>query len=283
MQSQRTFRPYPEARSTPRGALHAMVTPRHNKLIAALPDADYLRLLPHLEPAPLLRGMKLHRAGERERFLYFIADGIVSRFHELEGGTQAGLSITGREGAVGISGFLGGEGVPSQAVVLCAGYAYRLSIEALHREFPGVASLTLLLLRYTQALITQVTQTVVCNRFHSVEQQLCGRILSCMDRLPSNDLTLTQELLSDMLGVRRESITDAAGALQAAGLIRYSRGRIAVADRAGLEARACECYGVVKREYERLLPEQVEPLLAVVRADPLHFVLRAQHHRDALM
>jgi CRP-like cAMP-binding protein len=254
MLSQRSFRPYQDPRSPPIGCSCAIATLRQNGLIAALPHAESQRLLPHLEPVPLLRGSILHRAGERETHLYFITSGVVSRFYMLEDGAQAGFALTGNEGVIGVGGFFGGEGAPTQAAVLCEGYACRIGVDALWRVFAHVPTLLPLLLRYTQALITQTTQTVVCNRFHSVEQQLCRSILSCLDRLPSDELVVTQDLLADLLGVRREAITAAAGTLQEAGLIQYRRGHIAVLERAALEARACECYGVVKREYERLLP-----------------------------
>jgi CRP-like cAMP-binding protein len=254
MLSQRSFRPYRESSVAPIGALRPIITPRQNRLLAALPDMEYARIVPHLMPVQLPAGWTVHGAGDREHYLYFITAGIVSRFCVLENGSQAGFSITGNEGAIGIGGFLGGEGAPNQAAVLCAGHAYRLGLDVLRKELTHVPSLPPLLLRCTQALMTQITQTVVCNRYHSVEQQLSRQILSCLDRLASNDLALTQEQLANMLGVRREGITDAAGRLQSAGAIRYARGHIAVLGRAVLEAHACECYEVVKQEYERLLP-----------------------------
>ena len=254
MLSHRSYLPYQAPGISPVVALRPIITPRQNQLLAALPDGEYARLLPHLMPVPLPQGWQLHAAGDRERHLYFITAGIVSRFYVLENGSQAGFSVVGSEGAVGIGGFLGGEGAPSQASALCAGYAYRLGLDTLQRVLPSVPSLPPLLLRYTQALMTQTTQTVVCNRYHSVEQQLSRFILSCLDRLASNDLAMTQEQLANVLGVRREGITDAAGRLQSARAIRYARGHISVADRAVLAKHACECYGVVKQEYERLLP-----------------------------
>ena len=238
----------------------AQYKPRHNQLLAALPPMDYERLLPHLEPVALPLGLTVHRAGERERHLYFLTAGIVSRYCLTENGATAEFAVTGREGVIGIASFLGGAGLPSQAVVVSAGYAYRLAGDLLQNEFNHYGPLSHLLLRYTQALIAQTGQIAVCNRHHSLEQQLCRYILSNLDRLPSNELAVTQEMIANMLGVRRGGVTEAAGNLQKAGLLRYSRGRIAVLDRPGLEARACECYAVVKREYDRLLPEyrQVE-------------------------
>ena len=238
----------------------AQYKPRHNQLLAALPPKDYERLLPDLEPVSLPLGLTVHRAGEREKYLYFLTAGIVSRYCLTENGASAEFAVTGREGVIGIASFLGGAGLPSQAVVVSAGYAYRLAGDPLQHEFNRYGPLSHLLLRYTQALIAQTGQIAVCNRHHSLEQQLCRYILSNLDRLPSDVLAVTQEMIANMLGVRRGGVTEAAGNLQKAGLLRYSRGRIAVLDRPGLEARACECYAVVKREYDRLLPEyrQVE-------------------------
>jgi CRP-like cAMP-binding protein len=258
-----SYRPYAETRF-PSGYWQrdacAQYKPRHNQLLAALPPKDYERLLPFLEPVALPQGLTLHRAGERERHIYFLTAGIVSRFCLTENGASAEFAVTGREGVIGIASFLGGAGLPSQAVVASAGYAYRLGADSLQKEFNHYGPLPQLLLRYTQALIAQTGQTAACNRHHTLEQQLCRYILSSLDRLPSNALALTQEMIANMLGVRRGGVTQAAGNLQRAGLIRYSRGRLAVLDRPGLEARACECYAVVKREYDRLLPEyrQVE-------------------------
>ena len=233
----------------------AQSKPRHNQLLAALPPTDYERLLPYLEPVALPLGLTVHRAGEQEKYLYFLTAGIVSRYCLTENGASAEFAVTGREGVIGIASFLGGAGLPSEAVVVSAGYAYRLGVDLLQKEFNHFGTLPRLLLRYTQALIAQTGQTAVCNRHHSLEQQLCRYILSNLDRLPSDVLAVTQELIANMLGVRRGGVTEAAGNLQKAGLIRYSRGRLVVLDRTGLEARACECYAVVKREYDRLLPE----------------------------
>ena len=230
-------------------------TPRQNHLLAALPPADYERLLPHLEPVPLPLGWTVHRAGDREMNLYFLTAGLVSRFYVTLSGASAGFALTGSEGVIGIASFLGGRTTPSEAVVLSAGYAYRLGADVLKCEFEHDSPLTHLLLRYTLALITQSGQIAACNRYHSLEQQLCRWLLSSLDRLSSNELIMTQELIADMLGVRREGVTQAAGNLQKAGLIHCSRGHIAVLDRPKLESQVCECYRVVKREHDRLLPE----------------------------
>jgi CRP-like cAMP-binding protein len=236
-------------------AVSAQQTPRQNHLLAALPLEDYERLLPDLEPVPLPLGWTVHGAGDREKYLYFLTAGIVSRFYVTQNGASAGIALTGSEGVIGVAAFLGGESTVSRAVVLSAGYAYRLRADLLDNEFKHHRQLLHLLLRYTQALIVQTGQIAVCNRHHSVEQQLCRWILTLLDRLPSSKLTMTQELIADMLGVRRVGVTVAAGKLQKAGLIHYRRGHIAVLDRARLEAQVCECYAVVKREYDRLLPE----------------------------
>ena len=251
-----SFQTYPEtrfaSRDRTRGAC-AQHTPRQNRLLAALPLEDYERLLPDLAPVPLPLGWTVHRAGDREKYLYFLADGIVSRFYVTANGASTEFAVTGSEGVIGIASFLGGGTTPSQAVVLSAGYSYRLGVDLLTNEFECDGPLRQLLLRFVQALIAQTSQIAVCNRHHSLEQQLCRWILSRLDRLQSNELTVTQERIAEMLGVRRESVTETAGKLQEAGLIHYSRGHIAVLDRPRLEARACECYAVVKREYDRLL------------------------------
>ncbi|RPI46169.1 MAG: Crp/Fnr family transcriptional regulator [Betaproteobacteria bacterium] len=233
-------------------------TPGQNHLLAALPRADLERLLPDLEHVSLPLGETLYGPGDRQRHLYFMTAGIVSQFYLMDSGASAGFAVTGSEGVVGVASFLGGESMPSEAVVLSAGYAYRLGGILLRHEFEHGGPLQRLLLRYTHALITQTAQTVACNRHHPVEQQLCRWLLLSLDRLPSNEVTMTQELLASMLGVRRESVTEAASKFQAAGLIRYGRGRIAVLDRPRLEAQACECYAVVKRAYDGLLrPESI--------------------------
>ena len=229
-------------------------TPRDNRLLAALPSDVYEGLLPSLEPVALPLGMAVYESGAKQSYVYFPTSGIVSLLYVLEDGSSAEIAVTGREGLVGISLFMGGETTPSRAVVQSAGEAYRLKAAVLKRMFEKGGVLQHLLLRFTQALITQMTQTAVCNRHHSVDQQLCRWLLLSLDRLPGNELVMTQELIANMLGVRREGVTEAAGKLQAAGLIQYRRGRIKVLDRAGLEARVCECYSVVKNEYDRLLP-----------------------------
>ncbi len=226
--------------------------PQQNQLLAALPVADYQRILPHLEFVELPLGLALYEPGSRLSYVYFLTGGIVSLLYVLENGASAEIALTGCEGLVGISLFMGGESTPSRAVVQSAGHAYRLPASVLKKEFNSVGELQHLLLRFTQALITQMAQTAVCNRHHSVEQQLCRWLLLSIDRLPSNELVMTQELIANMLGVRREGVTEAAGALQHAGLIHYSRGHITLVDRPGLEQRVCECYAVVKRETDRL-------------------------------
>ncbi|MHB8743174.1 MAG: Crp/Fnr family transcriptional regulator [Sulfuricaulis sp.] len=226
-----------------------------NHLLAALPREDYERLLPHLELVPLPLDGTVYGPGERQKYLYFPIAGIATKYCMTASGASTECAVTGSEGVIGISMFLGGESTPCEMQMLIAGYAYRLRADLLKHELDHNDSLLHLLLRYTQALLTQTAQIAVCNRHHSVEQQLCRWILSFLDRLPSNELVITQEQIADMLGVRRESVTEAAGALQRAGLIHYSRGHIVVLHRLGLEAQVCECYAVVKREYNRLIPK----------------------------
>jgi CRP-like cAMP-binding protein len=225
-----------------------------NQLLAALPAADSLRLLPQLEPVQLKLGAALYESGGAQSYVYFPTSSIVSLLYVMQDGASAEIAVVGHEGVVGISLFMGGETTPSRAVVQSAGEAYRLRGTLLKAEFERGGPLQLLLLRYTQALITQMAQTAVCNRHHAVEKQLCRWLLLSLDRLQSNVLAMTQELIANMLGVRREGVTEAAGKLQDAGLIEYSRGKITVLDRPKLEAQVCECYAVVKREYDRLLP-----------------------------
>ena len=227
---------------------------KQNHLLAALPAADYARLEPHLEPTPLPLGRSVYESGGTQRYVYFPTDAIVSLLYVLADGDSTELGVVGNDGLVGISLFMGGDTTPSRAVVQSGGHGYRLKASLLKAEFESGGALHTLLLRYTQALITQMAQTAVCNRHHAVEQQLCRWLLLSLDRLPSNELVMTQELIADMLGVRREGVTLAAGNLQAAGLIHYFRGRITVLDRAKLEARVCECYSVVRQETDRLLP-----------------------------
>ena len=228
-------------------------TPKQNHLLAALPAAAYERLLPHMEPLTMPLGWVVYESGSEEKYEYFPASSIVSLLYVMQDGSSAEIAVVGNEGVLGIALFMGGETMPSRAVVQSAGVGYRLKAMWLKREFERGGDLQQLLLRYTQALITQMAQTAVCNRHHSLDQQLCRWLLLSLDRLPSNELTMTQELISNMLGVRREGVTAAAGHLQSAGLIHYGRGKITVLDRPKLEARVCECYAVVKREYDRLL------------------------------
>jgi CRP-like cAMP-binding protein len=231
--------------------------PRRNCLLAALPKSDYERLLPHLELIPMGLGDVLYESGSQLCHVYFPTTSIVSLLYVMEDGASAEIAIVGNEGILGISLFMGGDTTPSRAVVQSAGHGVRLKADLLKSEFGRFGPTMHLLLRYTQALITQMAQTAVCNRHHSVDQQLCRWLLLSLDRLPSNELAMTQELIANMMGVRREGVTEAAGKLQDAGLIRYSRGKITVLDRRGLEARSCECYQVVKTEFDRLLPYDI--------------------------
>jgi CRP-like cAMP-binding protein len=226
-----------------------------NRLLAALPSEEFGRIGPHLESISMPLGEPVYESGGQLNHVYFPANAIVSLLYVMENGASAEIAVVGNEGVVGISLFMGGNTTPSRAVVQSAGTGYRLKAAALKAEFNRGGPLMRLLLRYTQALITQMCQTAVCNRHHSVEQQLCRWLLLSLDRLSSNELVMTQELIANMLGVRREGVTEAAGNLQRAGLIRYSRGRICVLDRPGLEASVCECYSVVKREFDRLLTD----------------------------
>jgi len=229
--------------------------PTQNHILAALPRHFYERLVPDLEPFPLPLGWAVHDAGDRENYLYFLTAGIVSRLYVTTAGASAEFAVTGNEGVIGIASFLGGDSTPSQAVVLSTGYSYRLRADRLKHEFAHDGPLPRLLLRYIQSLIGQIGLIGACRRHHSLEQRFCRWLLSCLDRLPTNDLALTQGLIANMLGVRRAGVTDAAGKLQEAGLIHLSRGRIVVLDRPGLEAHVCECYAVVKREHDRLLAD----------------------------
>ena len=225
-----------------------------NRLLAVLPAAERERLDLHLELVSMALGEVVYESGSRLEYVYFPTTSIVSLLYVMADGASAEIAVVGNEGMVGVVLFMGGETTPSRAIVQSAGSAYRLPGHAMKEEFVRGGAMQHLLLRYTQALLTQMAQTAVCNRHHSVDQQLCRWLLLSLDRLPSNKLTMTQELIANMLGVRREGVTEAAGKLQSAGLIQYSRGRITVVDRPGLEARACECYDVVKRESDRLLP-----------------------------
>lgn len=236
--------------------------PERNHLLDALPDAVRQRVFPRLERVALTLGKVLYESGDAMRYAYFPTDSIVSLLYVLEDGASAEISVVGNEGMVGVALFMGGASTPSRAVVQSAGWAYRLAGPVLMEEFNRHGDLLLLLLRYTQALLTQMAQTAVCNRHHSIDQQLCRWLLLSIDRLEGPALHMTQELIANMLGVRREGVTEAAGKLQKQGLIEYSRGHITVLDRPGLEERCCECYAVVKQEYDRLLhyvPSSAKP------------------------
>lgn len=230
--------------------------PNQNHLLAALLDVEFERLAPHLELIPMLLGDVLYESGGKLRHVYFPTTSIVSLHYLLENGGSSEIAGVGNEGVLGISLFMGGETTPSRAVVLTGGYGYRLKSHILLEEFNRAGPVMRLLLRYTQALMTQMSQTAVCNRHHSVEQQLCRWLLATLDRLPTNELTMTQELIAYMLGVRREGVTEAAGKLQSRGFISYRRGHITVVNRTGLEESVCECYDVVKKEFCRLLSDQ---------------------------
>ena len=232
--------------------------PLHNHLLASLPDEARARLFPHFELVAMPLGKVLYESGYRLQHVYFPTNCIVSLLYVMEDGASAEIAVVGNEGVIGIALFMGGETTPSRALVQSAGHAYRLKGQLLKDEFNRSEELQHLLLRYTQALLTQMSQMAVCNRHHSVDQQLCRWLLLGLDRLSSNTLRMTQELIANMLGVRREGVTEAAGKLQAAGLIRYTRGKITVLDRPRLESRACECYSVVKKEFDRLLPHVME-------------------------
>ena len=247
--------------------------PKTNHLLAALPDAEFQRWLPLLEPVDLPLGFVLYESGRPPSHVYFPSTAIVSLLYVLEDGDSVEIAVVGNEGVVGISLFMGGETTPSRAVVLSAGRGYRLTSNAIKESFNRDRPVMRLMLRFTQALITQMAQTAVCNRHHTVDQQLCRWLLLSEDRLQGNELVMTQELIANMLGVRREGVTEAAMKLQVAGLIRYARGHITVLDRPGLERRTCECYAVVKNEYDRLLPDLKAgpPALSVSgRMMPIH-------------
>jgi CRP-like cAMP-binding protein len=230
-------------------------SPRQNHLLAALPAKDFEPLAAHLELVPMALGQMLYDPGTQMRHAYFPTTSIVSLHYVTESGASAETAGVGNEGVVGIALFMGGDTTSSSAVVQTAGQAYRLDRHVLKESFDEGGALQRLLLRYTQALMTQMAQTATCNRHHTVEQQLCRWLLLTLDRLPDRELVMTQELVASMLGVRRESVTDAAGRLQSLGYIRYRRGHIGVLNRAGLETAACECYGVVKKELDRLLSD----------------------------
>jgi len=233
--------------------------PRHNHVLNALTPDVYQRLLPNLKLQRLELGHALYESGDLQGHVFFPTTAIISLLYVMEDASSAEIAIVGNEGLVGLALFMGGESTTNRAVVQSAGMGYRLKGSLLKAEFEKGGDLQHLLLLYTQALITQMAQTAVCNRHHNLEQQLCRWLLLSLDRLPSNELTMTQELIANMLGVRREGVTEAAGHLQKAGLINYSRGKITVLDRPRLEKRVCECYAVVKREYDRLLPYLPSP------------------------
>ena len=233
--------------------------PLRNHILSALPAVEWQRIQPMLEPCQLPLGKVIYESGATQRYAYFPTTAIVSLLYVLETGASAEIALVGNDGIVGVSVFMGGDATPSRAVVQSAGWAYRVNCVALKQLFAEGRGLQHLLLRYTQALITQMGQTAVCNRHHSIDQQLCRWLLLSLDRLSANELSMTQELIANMLGVRREGVTEAAGRLQAAGLIHYSRGCITVVDRSGIETRCCECYAVVKRESDRLLPVTARP------------------------
>jgi CRP-like cAMP-binding protein len=235
-----------------RPALTAIHDPQRNQLLAALSPDELTRL--NLQLVPMTLGQVLHESGDHQRQVYFPIDSIISLLYVLEDGGSAEISVVGNEGVVGVVVFMGGESTPSRAIVQSAGHAYQMVGQTLRDLFHADAAMQLLLLRYTQSLLTQMAQTAVCNRHHSVDQQLCRWLLLSLDRLTSNKLVMTQELIANMLGVRREGVTEAAGKLHALGVIRYARGRITVLDRLKLEQRCCECYAVVKRETDRLRP-----------------------------
>lgn len=229
--------------------------PKGNRLLAALSDADLRRWEPRLERVELKSGQVLYEPGKAQRHAYFPTTAIVSLVHVLASGASTEVAVVGNEGMVGTSLLLGSPSTTGHAAVLIAGQAFRIEPDIIRREFDSSDLVRHLLLRYTQALVTQIAQTSVCNRHHSVEQQVCGWLLYNIDRTQGSEVVVTQEVLATMLGVRRESVTEAAGRLQAAGLIRYTRGHISVLDLAGLERRSCECHAAVKKEYDRLLPQ----------------------------
>ena len=228
--------------------------PQQNHLLAALPAEVQSRLFPNLELIDMPYGKVLYESGDTMRHVYFPVDAIVSLLYVMENGASAEVSVVGNEGFVGMALLMGGDSTPSRAMVQSAGHAYRLAAYLFKEEFHRHSEMQVLLLRYTQALITQMTQTAVCNRHHSIEQQLCRWLLLCLDRVPGDQLYMTQELMANMLGVRREGITEAAGNLQKKGAIEYGRGRITVLDRRVIEKLSCECYAVVRKETDRLMP-----------------------------
>jgi CRP-like cAMP-binding protein len=252
---------------TPQTSVNTPLNPAENHLLAALPEAERQRWLPQLERVAMPLGQVLYESGGTLSHVYFPTTAIVSLLYVMENGASAEIAVVGNEGIVGISLFMGGESTSSRAVVQSAGLGFRLEAQTMKDEFNRAGAVLHLLLRYTQALITQMAQTAVCNRHHSLDQQLCRWLLLSLDRLHGNELVMTQELIANMLGVRREGVTEGALKLQQAGLIRYARGHISVLDRDGLEKRSCECYAVVKKEYDRLLPEK--PATSLRSAPPI--------------
>jgi CRP-like cAMP-binding protein len=234
-------------------------TPLQNHLLAALPAEVQDRLFPHLELVPMPLGQVLYESGDTLRHVFFPTNSIVSLLYVMESGASAEISVVGNEGVIGVALFMGGESTPSRAIVQSAGHAYQLLGQRIKDEFNRHGDLLHLMLRYTQCLITQMAQTAVCNRHHSIDQQLCRWLLLSLDRLENNQLTMTQELIANMLGVRREGVTEAASKLQKLGIIEYVRGKITVLDRPKLEKLSCECYAVVKKETDRLLPYLTPP------------------------
>ncbi len=244
----------PATAAADNGSSDAAADLRRNQLLASLPDSDLQRWLPQLEPVRLALGDVLHESGGTMSHVYFPTSAIVSLLYVMENGSSAEIAVIGREGVVGAHVFMGGGTTPSRGVVQSAGFGYRMNARVLRADFEANPAVMRLLLRYTQALISQMAQTAACNRHHSLDKQLCRWLLLSLDRLTGNELLMTQELIANMLGVRREGVTEAALKLQRDGLIRYARGRITVIDRAGLEQRTCECYAVVRNEYDRLMP-----------------------------
>jgi CRP-like cAMP-binding protein len=269
----RAYGPCRRSASWPRHAHGKLKTemntdPKRNHLLAAIPAGEWARFEPHLMPVLLGLGDVIYEPGREQPWVYFPTDSIVSLLYVMQDGASAEIAIVGNEGLVGISLFMGGGTTPSRAVVQSAGHAFRMRAEFIRDEFHLAGPVQFLFLRYTQALLTQMGQTAVCNRHHGVDQQLCRWLLMSLDRLSSTELTMTQELIANMLGVRREGVTEAAGKLQRAGVISYSRGRIRVLDRPRLETMACECYEVVKKEFERLMPWERTVPAAVANPTP---------------
>ncbi|MBE0614599.1 MAG: Crp/Fnr family transcriptional regulator [Burkholderiales bacterium] len=255
----------------------ALQSPNQNHLLAALPTAEFERLAPNLEPVELRLGDVLYESGGQLQHVYFPTTAILSLHYVMENGSSSEIAGVGNEGMLGISLFMGGNTTPSRAVVQTGGQGYRLKAPLMAQEFKRAGAMQQLLLRYTQALITQMSQTAACNRHHSLVQQLCRWLLLTLDRMPTNELIMTQELVASMLGVRREGVTEAAGNLQQAGVIRYRRGHITVVDRAKLESQVCECYQVVKQEFARLLPDVLQRQNSVppVRTAPREAEIRS--------